>query len=613
MNFTNHTIGGDIRIVNTNTGRWQLCAPLVDSTAVLNILGDVIHLGGNFAATGTGNGNTTIIINQYGDIIATAGNLSISRGSQGGTGTTNWYMHNGNITMSNVTTQNSNPSGARFVFTGNTQDLILTNVTYGGGGLPLRVDADATVNLGTSVIQGSGAFTVNDFGGIFTAQDSGFVKNLLNTGTTTLSSLGNYGYNGSIAQITGSLLPASVNTFIVDNPSGVTLSANVSANTLNLLEGKLNTDASKLLKVTGLSTTSIIGGSETDYVNGPLALTLPGSLTAGSVYNYPIGKGSYKPLALVDPVTTAGPVVVMSEVFDANSGGTPGTGLTSLNTNRYWSAEVVSGATELVSTKIRLTEDGLPSTMGMGKSSTLTGAYDLVSSTPPSGGTITSDDLTSLSFFVIGEAVSTSTFQLSVSVTDGWNMVSVPGVNPAGQGISTWWPNRNTQADVYKWNGSYSVVINTTPGEGYWMLHTGAQTYNYPAIQIVNHDAIPLTTGWNMIGGYENTPLVSGLTTTPPGLIVAGTVYGWTGSYTNATTLVPGYGYWVLSTGNGSINPPTVLADGSAKQVAQEDKSDWGKITLTDAAGKSYTLYAVNGEVNLKPIPNATITTGRDV
>ena len=188
----------------------------------------------------------------------------------------------------------------------------------------------------------------------------------------------------------------------------------------------------------------------------------------------------------------------------------------------------------------------------------------------------------------------TSTFQFSISIFNEWNMVSVPGLNPAGQGVSTWWSNRNTQADVFKWNGSYSVVTNTTPGEGYWMLHTGAQTYNYPAIQIVNHDPIPLTTGWNMIGGYENTPSVAGLTTTPPGLIVAGTVYGWTGSYTNATNLVPGYGYWLLSTGNGSINPPTMAA-GSSK-IAEQDKSEWGKITLTDAAGKSYTLYAVNGD-----------------
>ena len=191
-----------------------------------------------------------------------------------------------------------------------------------------------------------------------------------------------------------------------------------------------------------------------------------------------------------------------------------------------------------------------------------------------------------------------STFQLSISVNNGWNMVSTPGLHPVDQNVSTWWPNRNTLADVFKWTTTYEPVTLTAPREGYWMLHNGAQTYNYPAIQIVAHDPIPLTAGWNMIGGYENTPLVSGLTTTPANLIVPGTVYGWTGTYSNATNLVPGYGYWVLSTGNGVINPPT-LADGSAKLVAQDDKSEWGKITITDASGKSYTLYSVNGEVNL--------------
>ena len=198
-----------------------------------------------------------------------------------------------------------------------------------------------------------------------------------------------------------------------------------------------------------------------------------------------------------------------------------------------------------------------------------------------------------------------ATFQLTVSVENGWNMVSVPGVNPDGQGVNTWWSGRNTLADVYKWNGTYTAVTSATPTEGYWMLHTGANTYNtgdeWPAggIQIVAHDPIAITTGWNMIGGYENSALVSGLTTTPAGLIVAGTVYGWNGAYYNPTNLVPGYGYWLLSTGAGVINPPT-LANGSSKLVAQDNKEEWGKITLTDAAGKSYVLYAVNGEVNLE-------------
>ncbi len=209
-----------------------------------------------------------------------------------------------------------------------------------------------------------------------------------------------------------------------------------------------------------------------------------------------------------------------------------------------------------------------------------------------------------------------TTFQLSVSVTDGWNMVSVPGVNPDGQGVDFWWSGRNPLANVYKWNGTYASVTTATPTEGYWMLHTGANTYNtgdeWPAggIQIVAHDPIAITTGWNMIGGYENSPLVSGLTTTPAGLIVSGTVYGWSGSYSSPTNLVPGYGYWLLSTGSGVINPPTLLAGGSSKLVAQEDKSEWGKITLTDASGKSYTLYSVDGEVNLDqyqmpPLPPA--------
>ena len=36
------------------------------------------------------------------------------------------------------------------------------------------------------------------------------------------------------------------------------------------------------------------------------------------------------------------------------------------------------------------------------------------------------------------------------------------------------------------------------------------------------------------------------------------------------------------------------MAKGNQK-VAEYFKDDWGKITLTDAAGSSYTLYAVKG------------------
>ena len=208
-------------------------------------------------------------------------------------------------------------------------------------------------------------------------------------------------------------------------------------------------------------------------------------------------------------------------------------------------------------------------------------------------------------------------FPLSVNVTDGWNMVSVPGTHPTNMNVDTWWSFRNPLASVYKWAAGYVAVTNATPKEGYWMLHNGTRTYNtgdeWPAggIQIVAHDPIPVTTGWNMIGGYDGTPLVSALTTSPPGLIVPGTVYGWNGSYANATNLNPGYGYWVLiNAPGGFINIPAGTEGGV---LAKEDnKETWGKIIVTDASGKKFTLYSVDGEVKvnldsyqLPPLPPA--------
>jgi hypothetical protein len=157
MGFNNVTIGGDITVLSTGTnGRWYLCGPLADSTATVTIMGDLIQSAGQVSSNGSGNGGTTIIIHQYGDIIASNGNFSISRGSQGGTGTTSWYLHGTNFSLTNVTTQNSNPTGAKFIFAGTTQqNLTLNNVIYGTGGtggFPLEVATGAILDVGLSEI-----------------------------------------------------------------------------------------------------------------------------------------------------------------------------------------------------------------------------------------------------------------------------------------------------------------------------------------------------------------------------------------------------------------------------------------------------------------------------
>jgi len=194
-----------------------------------------------------------------------------------------------------------------------------------------------------------------------------------------------------------------------------------------------------------------------------------------------------------------------------------------------------------------------------------------------------------------------NTFQLTVNVTNGWNMVSIPGLNTPDQNVNTWWAFRDPGANVFKYAGGYQPVTVAAPGIGYWMKHSGALTYNtgeeWPAsgIQIVTHDPIAGASGWNLIGGYELAVGTAGVTTNPPGL-QEGPIYKYSGGYQTATTLDPGYGYWMKLTAAGQIIIPETMAKG---EVVEYFPEDWGRIILTDATGINYTLYAVNGKVDL--------------
>lgn len=156
---------------------------------------------------------------------------------------------------------------------------------------------------------------------------------------------------------------------------------------------------------------------------------------------------------------------------------------------------------------------------------------------------------------------SPATFQVSVDINDGWNMVSVPGLNPEGMGVNDWWEFRDPSSDVFTYLGGYQSVTSTDPGTGYWMKHSGTRTYNtgdeWPSagIQIVPNEPIAVHTGWNLISVYDCPVESIQFTTTPPGL-QNGTIYGYENGYIVADTLYPGYAYWFKSTGEGVLNIP---------------------------------------------------------
>jgi photosystem II stability/assembly factor-like uncharacterized protein len=163
-------------------------------------------------------------------------------------------------------------------------------------------------------------------------------------------------------------------------------------------------------------------------------------------------------------------------------------------------------------------------------------------------------------------------FQLSISVSDSWNLVSVPGINPDGMGINNWWMNHTGAVYKYSYGPGYTETNITTPGEGYWMKNSGVQTYNtgdeWPTdgVERVPHLPIFLTTGWNIIGGFEDTVAVTSLTTTPPGQIYYPIYKYMPGvGYQTANNFEPGYGYWIKADSDCHLNISGVSAKGKTR------------------------------------------------
>ncbi|RPH92634.1 MAG: T9SS C-terminal target domain-containing protein, partial [Calditrichaeota bacterium] len=225
-----------------------------------------------------------------GDIQVTGGDFSMSRGEQGGSGVTIWRLE-GNISLSNATTQNANSPGAKLVLAGNgaLQRLSLTNVTYGDGGLPLEVDNGAVLDMGASMLAGNGLFHLNAGATLFTSRADGIDGAMANTGVRVLEEKANYGFNGEISQTTGSLLPQSVNGFILDNDAGISLSHSVTVTGfMRMIKGKVilngkeltyGADGSLEYRGTAVQTTSDAefpssGGPQNLIINNSRSVTL---------------------------------------------------------------------------------------------------------------------------------------------------------------------------------------------------------------------------------------------------------------------------------------------------------------------------------------------------
>lgn len=340
------------------------------STGIANVGRDFIHTSTGGVNVVDGITSSAVgIINVTRHFTSTGGALR-NTSTSSATGTINFVgTSNQNV---NITSAFNN-SGSRFV------DFVLNN---NGAGITLLAT--------TSTLPGRFTITQGNIEvSTFTLNITNLI--LLKTGSVTTSVLSK--------GVGGKMIMASTGTF--------TLTRNVILdNTADVLEMQ-NTadDVTAMFVATGAD----IG---TTYVKGTFTRRLPASADGTKTWTLPIGSGTYNPFILTGVRTNAaGTVDVKASVFDANAGGTVGTNMIALNTDRYWQASVSGAGTIDSRTFIQVGDLSATSTSRIARSATQTGAYDLLggaltTKTAPDPNLVKSSRslAASLGFFVIGSA-----------------------------------------------------------------------------------------------------------------------------------------------------------------------------------------------------------------
>ncbi|AXJ01334.1 Por secretion system C-terminal sorting domain-containing protein [Cyclonatronum proteinivorum] len=104
---------------------------------------------------------------------------------------------------------------------------------------------------------------------------------------------------------------------------------------------------------------------------------------------------------------------------------------------------------------------------------------------------------------------------------------------------------------LFGFDGSYTQRETLNMGEGYWLRFEDASTVPFTGMPQPMAE-IELQESWNLISGHAGCEGPCGIDD-PNGIIIAGTLFGFDGSYFQAETLDAGMGYWVRTSESGSV------------------------------------------------------------
>jgi hypothetical protein len=139
---------------------------------------------------------------------------------------------------------------------------------------------------------------------------------------------------------------------------------------------------------------------------------------------------------------------------------------------------------------------------------------------------------------------------MNVDYVSDWNLVGLSlGVD--NNLYNDLFPDA-VEGTLFSFSGGYNLETHLIQGEGYWLRFNeeGSTTISGTPI---NELTISLNEGWNLIAGISNTINISEIED-PDGVIVPGTIYGFTTEgYSSTEIIEPGKGYWLRANDSGAI------------------------------------------------------------
>lgn len=481
------------------------------ANTTLEIGGNLTVSGGNFWLS-SGAGTCTVTLT--GNLTINGGTLDIGQSS--GVGTINV---GGDVTVSSGTlTEGGSTTTSKIVFNKSGTQTFTSGGTISNT-VNFEVASTATLDMGTSVISGTGYFTLPAAATIKTANATGIAGSITVSGTKTFSSAANYEFNGAATgTFTTTLTANTVNNLTINNSAGVALSQNLAvAGTLTQTSGKLAIGANTLTlngTYVGDATNSLTGGSTSNLTTSGTTGTLyfdqttPGTTNALKNLTLSSGTATFGNALNITAGSSSGTVTVGSGASLATGG------FLTLKSDALGTASVGNSAGTITGnvTVERFIPFGKRAFRFLTPSVTTTSSiytnWQIGGATTAGIGTHITGSTTVADGFDVTTSGNPSMFTYENNVASGTGWLAIPNTNAtaltAGMGYRTLVRgDRNVNISVASTDDMNVATTLSATGT----LKVGNVDFDGTTTPALNSTANPTTNGYSLIGNPYASPV----------------------------------------------------------------------------------------------------------